>query len=104
MFARNVTLRLKPNTGPEFTRTLESDVLPVLRKQNGFKDEMTLLTADGAEAIAISFWEKRENAEVYGRDTYPTILKSLSKVLDGTPRVASYEVANSTFHEIVPRV
>ena len=38
MYARNVTLQLKANTAPEFTRTLETDVLPVLRKQNGFKD------------------------------------------------------------------
>jgi len=33
---------------------VETDVLPVLRKQKGFKDEITFLAADGAEAVAIS--------------------------------------------------
>jgi len=103
MFARNVTLHLKANTAPEFTRTLETDVLPLLRKQNGFKDEITFVAPDGAEAIAISLWDRKESAEAYGRDTYPEVLKSLAKVIEGTPEVLNYEVANSTCHKIAAR-
>jgi len=103
MFARNVTLHLKTNTAPEFTRTLETDVLPLLRKQNGFKDEITFVAPDGAEAIAISLWDRKESAEAYGRDTYPEVLKSLAKVIEGTPEVLNYEVANSTCHKIAAR-
>jgi hypothetical protein len=104
MYARNVTLHLKPNTPPaDFTRTLETDVLPILRKQNGFKDEITFLAADGAEAVAISLWDRKESADVYSRDTYPEVLKSLAKVVEGTPQVENYEVANSTFHKIAAR-
>ena len=36
MYARNVSLNLKPNTAREFTQTFEKDILPMLRKQNGF--------------------------------------------------------------------
>jgi len=100
MFARNVTLHLKADKAAEFTRTIESDVLPMLRKQQGFKDEITFLAPDGHEAVAISLWEKRENAEAYSRDTYPTVLRSLERVVEGTPEVDSYEVSNSTFHRI----
>src|SRR2546430_15046850 len=82
MYARNVTLHLKANTAPEFTRTLETDVLPLLRKQNGFKDEITFVAPDGAAAIAISLWDRKESAEAYGRDTYPEVLKSLAKVIE----------------------
>jgi len=103
MFARNVTLHLKTNTAPEFTRTLETDVLPLLRKQNGFKDEITFVAPDGAEAIAISLWDRKESAESYCRDTYPEVLKSLAKVIEGTPEVLNYEVANSTCHKIAAR-
>lgn len=103
MFARNVTLKLKANTAPEFTRTLETDVLPLMRKQPGFKDEITFLAPNGAEAVAISLWERRENAEAYGRDTYPAVLQTLAKVVDGTPAVDSYEVSNSTFHKIASK-
>ncbi|HEX9582039.1 MAG TPA: hypothetical protein VF970_13120 [Gemmatimonadales bacterium] len=104
MYARNVALRLKPSTGADFTRMLENDVLPVLRKRTGFKDEVTLLAADGRQALAISFWDGKENAEAYGRETYPAVLKSLENVVEGTPQVNSYEVSNSTFHKIAARV
>ena len=45
MYARNVTLHLKANAAAEFTRTPEKDVLPVLRKQNGFRDELAFVGA-----------------------------------------------------------
>ena len=99
MFTRHVTMRLKPNSVPEFTRTFESEVLPLLRKQDGFKDEITLVQG-GIEALGISFWDKKEQAETYDRNAYPQVLKALAKVVEGTPKVQTYEVANSTVHEI----
>ncbi|MGH7570065.1 MAG: hypothetical protein ACREL9_14030 [Gemmatimonadales bacterium] len=74
-----------------------------MRKQNGFKDEITFLASDGAEAVAISLWDRKESADNYNRDTYTEVLKSLAKVVEGTPEVANYEVANSTFHKIAAR-
>ena len=103
MYARNVTLNLKANSAREFTRMLETDVLPVLRKQNGFKDEITFVAENGKEALAISLWENKENAEAYSRDTYPALLRSLAKIVEGTPQVEAYEVANSTFHKIASK-
>lgn len=104
MYARNVTMQLRPTSGAKFTRTLENDVLPVLRKQKGFRDEITFLAEDGKEALAVSLWDGRESAETYGRETYPTVLKSLAAVIEGTPRVESFEVSNSTFHKIAARI
>ena len=100
MYARNVTLHLKANTAPEFTQTFEKDVLPLLRKQNGFRDEISFVAPDRAEAVAISLWDRKESADNYSRDIYPQVLKSLTKVLEGTPKVETYEVSNSTFHKI----
>jgi hypothetical protein len=100
MYARNVSMHLKANTAAEFTQTLEKDVLPLLRRQNGFKDEISFVAADRSEAVAISLWDRKENADAYGRDTYPQVLKDLATVVEGTPGVQAYEVANSTFHKI----
>jgi hypothetical protein len=100
MYARNVTMHLKPNTAAQFTRTVEQDLLPMLRKRNGFADEIAFVAADGKQAIAISLWDNQANAEAYGRETYPEVLKGLVNVIEGTPEVRSYEVANSTFHKI----
>jgi heme-degrading monooxygenase HmoA len=103
MFARNVTMHLKPNTSKEFTRTLENDIVPMLRKQTGFADELTFLGPDGTEAVAISLWDKKESAETYSREGYAKVLKGLANVVEGTPVVRSYEVSNSTFHKIAAR-
>ena len=103
MYARNVTLNLKANSAREFTRMLETDVLPVLRKQNGFKDEITFVAENGKDVLTISLWERKENAEAYGRDTYPAVLRSLAKVVEGTPQVDAYQVSNSTFHKIASK-
>jgi len=100
MYARNVSISLKPNTAPEFTQTFEKDILPMLRKQNGFKDEITFVGPSGKDALAISLWDRKESADQYGRDTYPQVLKGLAKVVEGTPEVHGYEVLNSTFHKI----
>ncbi len=104
MFARNVSLHLKPNSVSEFTRTLENEIIPLLRKQKGFQDEITLVAPGGLEAIGISLWDKKEEADAYSRTTYQEVQKSLSNVVEGTPQVHTYEVSNSTFHKIAARV
>ena len=70
MFARHVSFRLKPNLAAEATQTFEKEIVPLLRKQKGFRDEITLLAADGREAVGISIWDQKESAEAYERSTY----------------------------------
>src|SRR3990172_6815549 len=87
MFARTVRMQLKPNSATEFTRLLEKEVIPLLRKQQGFKDEITFVPSGGTEAVAISLWEQKENADAYSRGAYPDVLKAMAKVVEGTPQV-----------------
>ena len=103
MFTRHVIMELNPNSAPEFTRTMESEVLPLLREQKGFRDEIASIASDNSEAIANSFWDTREDAEAYHLTGYPTVLKALSKVVKGTPRVGTAEVSNSTFYKIAAK-
>jgi heme-degrading monooxygenase HmoA len=100
MFARNVSMNLKPNTLPEFTRTFEKDVVPVLRQQKGFKDEITFSTPGSTDVIAISLWDSKESADAYNSNIYPQVLKTLDRVIDGTPKVRTSDVVYSTFHKI----
>ena len=103
MFTRIVTMRLKPNSASEFTQTIEKKILPILRKQKGFRDEVTLIAPGGHEAVGISFWDSREQADAYNAGGYPEVLRELNPLLDGTPRVQTYDVANSTVHKIADR-
>ena len=103
MYARSVSFHLKPGRSAEFTQTLEKDVIPMLRKQKGFQDEIAFVAPGGADAVGISVWDLKENAETYARGAYPGVLKALQQVVEGTPQVQTYEVANSTFHKIAAR-
>lgn len=100
MFARSVSIRLKPNSVAEFNRAFENEILPLLRKQKGFRDELALIDPNGSEILAISLWDQKENADAYSRETYPEVLKTLGKVVTGTPQVHTHNVSSSTFHKI----
>ena len=100
MFARNVSMHLKANSIGEFSRTIEKEIIPLLRKQKGFQDEITFITSSGLEAVGISLWDEKENAEAYNRGIYPEVLKALAKVVEGTPQIQTYQVSNSTFHKV----
>jgi hypothetical protein len=100
MFARNVSIHLKSNMLSDYTRTFEKDVLPLLRKQNGFKDEITFASVGGLDVTAISLWENKIDAEAYNTNTYPQVLKTMARFIEGTPKVQTSDVVNSTFHEV----
>jgi|SRR6266849_11193960 len=100
MFARSVTVRIKPSAVAELNKTLEKEILPLLQKQKGFRDELTLVAANGSEVVAISLWDQKQDAEAYQRTTYPEVQRLLSKVIEGTPQVQTFEVSISTLHKI----
>jgi hypothetical protein len=100
MFACNVSIHLKSNTLSDCTRTFENDVLPLLRKQNGFKAEITFAGPGGVDVTAISLWANKADADAYNTNTYPQVLKTMSRFVEGIPKVQTFDVVNSTFHKI----
>ena len=100
MFARNVSIRLKPNTLNDFNQTFEKEIVPMLRKQAGFRDEIALASDDPTFVTAISLWDSKEQAEAYNTSTYPAVLKALDKFLEGQPKVRASSVMSSTSHKL----
>ena len=100
MFARNVSFHLKSNMLSDYTRTFDKDILPLLRKQNGFKDEITFSGPGGIDVTAISLWDNKASADTYNTSTYPEVLRTLGRMIDGTPKVQTFEAVTSTFHKI----
>ena len=92
MFARNAHFRLKSLTmAAEFAQKFENDILPLLRKQKGFKGEIAFSNPGSLEQIAISLWDSKSEAEAYDSTAYPQVLKILARVIEGTPRIRTYE-------------
>lgn len=100
MFGRQVTLKLKANSATELNRIAEAEILPILRKQKGFRDETILIAPERSEAVANSFWDTKADAEAYDHAAYAEVLKTLSNVIDGTPTVKNFEFASSTRQQL----
>lgn len=100
MFARHVSLQLKPALANEFPVTFEKEILPLLRKQRGFLDELLLVTPEKKEAVAISLWETKEHAENYRREVYPEVEKIVNRYAEGIPIVKQFEPQYSTFRKV----
>ncbi len=100
MFARFVSMRLKSGSLTEFDCILDKEVIPLLQRQKGFRQEIVLTSPNGAEAVGISIWEQKENAESYNREKFPEVEQLLTKVLDGPPQVKTYEVSHSTIYKL----
>jgi hypothetical protein len=101
VFARNVSFRLKSNKLSAYIRTLENEILPLLRKQVGFREEITLLNPGSTGAVSISLWETKANADAYNANLYPEVLRIFAKMIDGTPKVQTFEAVTSTFHSFL---
>jgi hypothetical protein len=91
-------MKLKLNSATELTRITNNQIIPILTKQKGFRDETFFISPERSEAVANSFWDTKEDAEAYNRSGYPEVLSALTSVVDGTPLVKTFELANSTFH------
>ena len=102
MFTRIVYLTLKTNAAPEFAKVLEHDIVPKLRDEPGFQDELLLISPGGPDVVAISMWDDKEDAENYARTTYPQVIRVLERFIEGTPRVETYQVGYSTLHRTGP--
>jgi hypothetical protein len=93
-------MHLKPNSTAQFTEKEEKEILPILLKQKGFRDQMSFVSPSGTEAFAITLWDRAESAEAYNRVSYPEVAKIIATVIDGTPQVENFNVANSTYSKI----
>jgi hypothetical protein len=97
MFARHVSLKLRADSVSRFARVIASEVVPVLRRQSGFADQITLISPECTEAIFITFWDNQESEQAFDRMQNPEVVKSLLEVIEGDPKVEFLEVIDSSF-------
>ncbi len=104
MFTRVVEGRSKPGKTNDFCSTVTEKVLPILRKQEGFQDEIVLVSStDPSRVLMLSFWKKREDAERYHNEHFGKIAEVVRHLSDGDPVVTTYDVNSSTIHHLGSR-
>jgi heme-degrading monooxygenase HmoA len=87
--ARSVRFDIAANKNDEFHTLFRTEVLPILKKQDGFKDE--LLLVQDQHVLAISVWNDMDSARKYESITYPQLDKALRPVMSGTPKVETFK-------------
>ena len=100
MYARILTVDMKPGQGGTYAKEIEQEIIPLLRTFPGFRDEIAGVSADGKQAVGISFWDNAESAAKYKREGYARVLKIMEPVMAGKAVVMEYELTNSTAHHI----
>ena len=97
MFARAVSIKMKPDCEEELTRIFEQEVIPRFRQEGDFLGLLAFIRPDGTEALSLSLWEQKESAGV-DCPTSLSALTALARVVRGTPSVQIYKVSNSTLY------
>ena len=104
MFTRIVDCTCKPGKAKDLCQTIEEKVLPTMRKLQGFKDEVVLISqSDSDRVLAISFWNTRQDAERYQREQFPKIVETVRSLCESDPEVETYDVGLSTSHQVTTK-
>jgi quinol monooxygenase YgiN len=90
--ARSVSFDIAKDKNEEFHKLFKTEVLPVLKKQDGFKDE--LLLVHDQHVLAISVWNNADAARKYETATYPQVDKALRPVMTGKPTIETFDFAS----------
>ena len=86
--ARSVRFDIATDRNEEFHTLFRNEVLPMLKKQDGFKDE--LLLVQDQHVLAISVWNNLDSARKYESSAYPQLDKKLRPIMTGQPTVDTY--------------
>jgi hypothetical protein len=90
MFTHRVRIELKPDSLTEFSRIIKSEIMPLVRRQKGFRNGSTFI-APNWTATEDTRWETREDAEEYQRTGYQKVLKALSGLSLHLPTASIFE-------------
>jgi len=101
MFTRLVEINTKYGKTREVAEMIQEKVLPILKKQPGFLDEIVLLsTTELNRIVALSFWKTAEDAELYRRENFLKVEELLKPILEAAPKVLTFDVDLFTTHKI----
>lgn len=94
MYARVVNVELQQGKLDEANRIVTESIVPTLREQKGFKNQLLLTQQETGKAISINLWETEADLMAFETSPlYREILGKLAVVLAGPPAGEAYEVS-----------
>jgi heme-degrading monooxygenase HmoA len=104
MFSRVVAVRTKPGKARALAKTIHDKILPILEDQQGFVDEILLVSdTEPDQILSLSFWKSQQDAERYSHEQYPRINELISHLVESAPVPKTFNVDTFTSHNIPGR-
>ncbi len=101
MFARLVEPTGKPGKRDEIIAILTNELLPLMRKQEGFVDAVGLISDTAPhEGTTLTFWKTKNEAERFYRSPEFTKIMDRISLLVESMNIRTFNVEISTFHNI----
>jgi hypothetical protein len=63
MIGRAALIKVKLGCDLELARTFEQDVIPLIRKEKGFRGLFAFILPGGNRALSLSFWDQSAESE-----------------------------------------
>jgi hypothetical protein len=93
-------MSIKPGRARDLAAVMESEIIPRRWREEGFQDAIILIAPGGLEAIDLSLWSRREDADRQGGRASERVRRRLAEFLDAAEPARTFQVWNSTFHAI----
>jgi heme-degrading monooxygenase HmoA len=93
----------KPGTKNDFMKVWESQILPTLKAQKGYVDEILLMRDEAQEGVGVSIWQTKADADRYYNEVFPQQTAKVSDMLSGTPKVRGFNVEHADIFDISER-
>ena len=102
MYGRIVEFTPKPEMKDEIVNVLRKEVLPILKKQQGFMEFLLFAPETKTEKwIAVSLWAEKRDVDRWEREGYPKVDGILKLYLVAPPLCNYYKVETSLCTHLV---
>ena len=92
---------LKPDKKDEFLNAWSTRILPLLKNQDGFVDEILLLEEGSQQPCGLSFWDSKEYADRYRRDVFPQAKSLVEDMFSSHPKLRGFDVAAAEIFNVL---
>jgi hypothetical protein len=102
MFARIFEFTPRIELKDELVKKVRNEILPILKKQNGFLEILPLFPESKVEkVVAITLWTEKVHAEHYEHEVYPKVEAILKPYLLAPASVKPYTVETTLCQHFV---
>ena len=101
MFARLLEMTVKPEKKAELFKKVREEVLPILRKHNGFMNVINMeVETEPAKVYLMSIWHEKVDAEKYQKESFAKVQAMYEPFLTRPIVVRPCKVDETTFKQV----